>query len=211
MIFRVLQGLLVLDGERLSYRSLDVEQIGSVYEAVMGYEVERATSPSIGVWSKPKSAKSSVTVVVSIEDLLNTKAADRAKYLKEQANCEITGKSLTDLKAAKTADDAIAAIGRKVSPKTPSLMPIGSLYLQPGEERRRSGSHYTPRALTEPIVKETLRPIFERLGEKPTAEDILNLKVCDLAMGSGAFLVEACRQIADKLVEVWNGVILWLG
>jgi hypothetical protein len=204
VIFRVLQGLLVLDGERLSYRSLDVEQIGSVYEAVMGYEVERATSPSIGVWSKPKSAKSSVTVVVSIEDLLNTKAADRAKYLKEQANCEITGKSLTDLKAAKTADDAIAAIGRKVSPKTPSLMPIGSLYLQPGEERRRSGSHYTPRALTEPIVKETLRPIFERLGEKPTAEDILNLKVCDLAMGSGAFLVEACRQIADKLMEVWN-------
>ncbi|WP_292708846.1 MULTISPECIES: hypothetical protein [unclassified Nostoc] len=50
----------------------------------------------------------------------------------------------------------MAALGRKVSPKTPSLMPVGSLYLQLGEERRRSGSHYTPRALTEPIVKETL-------------------------------------------------------
>jgi hypothetical protein len=41
LIYRVLQGLLVLDGERLSYRSLDVEQIGSVYEAIMGYAVER--------------------------------------------------------------------------------------------------------------------------------------------------------------------------
>ena len=204
VIFRVLQGLLILDGDRLSYRSLDVEQIGSVYEAVMGYEVERAQSPSIGVWSKPKSSKVSVTVVVSIEEILEIKANDRAKYLKEVAGCEISGNSLKELKEAKTIDDVVAAIGRKVSPQTPTLMPVGSLYLQPGEERRRSGSHYTPRAMTEPIVKETLRPILEALGENATPEQILELKVCDLAMGSGAFLVETCRQLAEKLVESWN-------
>lgn len=204
VIHRVLQGLLVLDGERLSYRSLAVEQIGSVYEAAAGYEVERASSPAIGVWSKPKGSKSSVTVVVSVGDILKTKAGERAKYLKDVAGCEITGKSLTELKDARTAEDVVAALGRKVSPKTPSLMPAGSLYLQPGEERRRSGSHYTPRALTEPIVKETLRPILSALGENPTPEQILELKVCDLAMGSGAFLVESCRQLADKLVEAWN-------
>ncbi|MEH2376959.1 Eco57I restriction-modification methylase domain-containing protein [Nostoc sp.] len=204
VIHRVLQGLLVLDGERLSYRSLDVEQIGSVYEAIMGYEVERANSLSLGVWSKPKGSKSSVTVVVSVEDVLKTKAGERAKYLKDVAGCEITGKSLTDLKDATTAEDVMAALGRKISPKTPSLMSVGSLYLQPGEERRRSGSHYTPRALTEPIVKETLRPILSALGENPTPEQILELKICDLAMGSGAFLVESCRQLADKLVEAWN-------
>ncbi|MBN4003312.1 DNA methyltransferase [Nostoc sp. LPT] len=204
VIHRVLQGLLVLDGERLSYRSLDVEQIGSVYEAIMGYEVERASSPVIGVWSKPKGSKSSVTVVVSVEEVLKTKVGERAKYLKDVAGCEITGKSLTELKDATTAEDVVAALGRKVSPKTPSLMPVGSLYLQPGEERRRSGSHYTPRALTEPIVKETLRPILSALGENPTPEQILELKVCDLAMGSGAFLVESCRQLAEKLVEAWN-------
>lgn len=204
VIHRVLQGLLVLDGERLSYRSLDVEQIGSVYEAIMGYEVERATSPAIGVWSKPKGSKSSVTVVVSVGDILKTKVGERAKYLKDVAGCEITGKSLTELKDARTAEDVVAALGRKVSPKTPSLMPVSSLYLQPGEERRRSGSHYTPRALTEPIVKETLRPILSALGENPTPEQILELKVCDLAMGSGAFLVESCRQLAEKLVEAWN-------
>ncbi|ODH02431.1 N-6 DNA methylase [Nostoc sp. KVJ20] len=204
VIHRVLQGLLVLDGERLSYRSLDVEQIGSVYTAIMGYEVERASSPAIGVWSKPKGSKSSVTVVVSVEEVLKTKVGERAKYLKDVAGCEITGKSLTELKDARTAEDVVAALGRKVSPKTPSLMSVGSLYLQPGEERRRSGSHYTPRALTEPIVKETLRPILSALGENPTPEQILELKVCDLAMGSGAFLVESCRQLADKLVEAWN-------
>ncbi len=204
VIHRVLQGLLVLDGERLSYRSLAVEQIGSVYEAAAGYEVERASSPAIGVWSKPKGSKSSVTVVVSVEEVLKTKAGERAKYLKDVAGCEITGKSLTELKDARTAEDVVAALGRKVSPKTPSLMSVGSLYLQPGEERRRSGSHYTPRALTEPIVKETLRPILSALGENPTPEQILELKVCDLAMGSGAFLVESCRQLAEKLVEAWN-------
>ena len=204
VIHRVLQGLLVLDGERLSYRSLDVEQIGSVYEAIMGYEVERATGPAIGVWSKPKSSKSSVTVVVNVEKVLNTKASDRAKFFKDVANCEISSKSLAELKAAKTAEDVVAVLGRKVSPKTPSLMPAGSFYLQPGEERRRSGSHYTPRALTAPIVRETLRPILSALGESPTPEQILELKICDLAMGSGAFLVETCRQLAENLVEAWN-------
>ena len=80
--------------------------------------------------------------------------------------------------------------------------------LQPSEERRRSGSHYTPRALTEPIVRTTLEPILARLrgadGRPPRPEQILDLKVCDPAMGSGAFLVEACRQLGDALVEAWH-------
>ena len=75
------------------------------------------------------------------------------------------------------------------------------MFLQPTDERRRSGSHYTPRSLTEPIVRTTLEPILERLGEQPTPEQILDLKVCDPAMGSGAFLVEACRYLGDALVK----------
>ena len=82
------------------------------------------------------------------------------------------------------------------------------MVLQPSEERRRSGSHYTPRALTEPIVRTTLEPILMRLrgdGDRtPLPERILDLKVCDPAMGSGAFLVEACRQLGDALVEAWH-------
>ena len=78
------------------------------------------------------------------------------------------------------------------------------MVLQPVDERREAGSHYTPRSLTEPIVRTTLRPILERLGRTPTPEQILDLKVCDPAMGSGAFLVEACRQLAEALVKAWH-------
>jgi len=91
---------------------------------------------------------------------------------------------------------------------TPDLVPKGAMVLQPSEERRRSGSHYTPRELTGPIVSTTLEPILTRLrgadGRPPRPAQILELKVCDPAMGSGAFLVEACRQLGDALVEAWR-------
>jgi hypothetical protein len=78
------------------------------------------------------------------------------------------------------------------------------MIFQPSDERRRSGSHYTPRSLTQPIVRDALRPVLQQLGEKPKPEQILNLKVCDPAMGSGAFLVEACRQLGDELIKAWH-------
>ncbi len=49
VIYRVLRNLLILDGERLSYRTLDVEQIGSVYETVMGFNLEVAAGKSIAI------------------------------------------------------------------------------------------------------------------------------------------------------------------
>ena len=175
VVWHVLEKLLVLEGDRLSYRALDVEQIGSVYEAIMGYEVEVAEGLSIAV--KPKD------VVISVEALLSEKPA---------------------LKEAQTPAELVAALGSRVSPRTTSLLHPGNLYLQPGEERRRTGSHYTPRKLTQPIVETTLRPVLEALGEHPTAEQILDLKVCDLAMGSAAFLVEVCRQLAEQVVAAWD-------
>ncbi len=191
----MLDKLLMLDGERLSYRALDVEQIGSVYEAIMGYEVEIARGRAIAL--RPKD------VVVDVDQILAATPADRVNILKA-SECELKGAALKELKEAKTAEAIAAAIGRRVSPRTPNLLAPGSLFLQPGEERRRSGSHYTPRKLTQPIVEKTLEPVLKNLGEHPTPAQLLDLKVCDLAMGSAAFLVEACRQLADKLVEAWN-------
>jgi N-6 DNA Methylase len=81
--------------------------------------------------------------------------------------------------------------------------PTGTPILQPTDERRHTGSHYTPRSLTEPIVRYALEPAFQRLGSDATPQQILGLKVCDPAMGSGAFLVEACRAIAAKLADAW--------
>src|SRR5262249_10505684 len=46
-VYRVLHRLLVLGQERLSYKALDVEQIGSVYEALMGFSVEQLASPAV--------------------------------------------------------------------------------------------------------------------------------------------------------------------
>jgi hypothetical protein len=193
VVFRLLQNLLMLEGERLSYRALDVEQIGSVYEAMMGFALQVAPGVSIAVAPKH--------VVFSIEDLLGQKDKDRATWLKERTELNVSGDGLTK---AKTADDVVAALGKKVSRYTPHLLRAGALFLQPTEERRRSGSHYTPRSLTAPIVQTTFRPILERLGERATPEQILDLKVCDPAMGSGAFLVEACRLLGERLVTAWD-------
>jgi hypothetical protein len=78
-----------------------------------------------------------------------------------------------------------------------------ALELRSGDERRRSGAHYTPRELTGPIVEATLRPVLAALGERPTPGQLLSLKVCDPAMGSGAFLVEVCRQLGEHLARAW--------
>jgi len=193
VVFRVLRNLLVLDGERLSYRTLDVEQIGSVYEAMMGFALQQAAGPSIACAPKH--------VVFDIAELLEQKPKDRAAWVQKQAELKVTGDALAK---ATSVDEVMAALGRKVSRYTPHVLPPGAMYLQPTEERRRSGSHYTPRSLTAPIVATTFRPIFERLGDQATPEQILDLKVCDPAMGSGAFLVEACRLLAKRLVRAWE-------
>jgi hypothetical protein len=202
ILFRILQDLLYLEGERISYRALDVEQIGSVYEAMMGFTVEIANGISIGLGSDH--------LVVNLEDLLTEKPADRPKWLKEHADCEVTGKAIEQLKSAASLDELLAALRRRISKlyldqnSDPVTVPTDGIYLQPTEERRRSGSHYTPRSLTQPIVKTTLDPVLAQLGDNPMPEQILGLKVCDPAMGSGAFLVEACRYLGEKLEKAWN-------
>jgi hypothetical protein len=196
VIWRVLEGLLVLDGERLSYRALDVEQVGSVYESMMGFDVH--TLPGRAIAVRPKK------VVFDVDALLAMAGTERVAWLKEHTECDLAAGSAQSLKEASSADDVVAALGRKVAPQTLRPLAPGALFLQPGEERRRSGSHYTPRELTEPIVRTTLRPVLDALGAVPTPEQILNLKVCDPAMGSGAFLVEACRQLAAALVVAWE-------
>ena len=201
-VWKVLQSLMVLDGERLSYRTLDVEQIGSVYEAIMGFRVELTTGRSIAVAS-PK--RTGAAVVVDLDGLLDLDGSKRAKALQDVTDRKLTGTVAASLRDASEAAEIVAALDRVVDRDvTPDVLPAGTPVLQPTDERRRSGSHYTPRSLTEPIVSEALRPIFERMGPKPTPESILDLKVLDPAMGSGAFLVEACRQLATKLVDAWS-------
>ncbi len=92
------------------------------------------------------------------------------------------------------------------------------LYLTTGTSRRASGAHYTPQQLTERVVRVTLEPQVYRCEEgKPgkyleprqvkSPRELLDLKVCDIAMGSGAFLVQAVRYLADRLVEAWDRAV----
>ena len=205
-IYRALDKLLVLDGERISYRALDVEQIGSVYETMMGFRLETATGRSVAVKAQKTHGAPSV---IDLETLLNEPPAKRGKWLQDRTGRTLTAKVLKVVKDAASLEDLHAALHPVVDlHATPDLVPTGAMVLQPSEERRRSGSHYTPRALTEPIVRTTLEAILARLrdvdGRPLRPAQILDLKVCDPAMGSGAFLVEACRQLGDALVEAWH-------
>lgn len=202
VVYRVLHKLLILDGERLSYRTLDVEQIGSVYETMMGFRLQQVRGPSIAL--KPAKAHGA-PAVIEIANLLAVKPKDRAKWLKEQADHTLPAAAAKELEAAQSSEAALEALHKRIARNaTPAPVPPGGLVLQPTDARRRSGSHYTPRGLTEPIVRTTLEPILEQLGPSPAPAQVLELKVCDPAVGSGAFLVEACRQLAEHLVAAWH-------
>jgi hypothetical protein len=205
-VYRALEKLLVLDGERISYRALDVEQIGSVYETMMGFRLETAHGRSLAI--KP-AKRLGAPVTVDLEELLSVAPEKREKRFTDQTARKPAGGVKKGIEGAVTLDELHAALEPIIDrDATPDIVPPGSMVLQPSEERRRSGSHYTPRSLTEPIVRTTLAPILERLrgseGAPPTPERLLDLKVCDWAMGSGAFLVETCRQLGDALIESWQ-------
>jgi hypothetical protein len=204
-VYRTLEKLLVLEGERISYRSLDVEQIGSVYETMMGFRLETATGRSAAI--KPQK-KHGAPTTVGLDALLTEPGGKRAKWLQDRTDRKLTDAVKRGVEASATPEDLHAALLPVIDhAATPDLVPRGAMVLQPSEERRRTGSHYTPRELTEPIVRTTLEPILTRLrenGRPPRPEVLLDLKVCDPAMGSGAFLVEACRFLGDALVESWQ-------
>jgi hypothetical protein len=209
-MLRILHGLMTVEGrglsgekirERLSYRSLDVESIGSVYETVMGFTTMRATERMIALRDEKK-----LPNFIGLDALLAQKPNDRQKWLKDRS-IKLSTKQVKDVKEASGVTALVEAFGSLVDERaSPNATPIGSgaPYLQPTEERRRSGSHYTPRSLTEPIVRHALEPALARLGSKASPEAVLSLKVLDPACGSGAFLVEACRQIGARLEQAWN-------
>ncbi|MBM3793885.1 MAG: class I SAM-dependent DNA methyltransferase [Acidobacteria bacterium] len=204
-IYRVLEKLLILDGERLSYRTLDVEEVGSVYQTIMGFCVEVSAGNAIALKGKRKNGGVPAAPVINLDHLLAVPAKDRNKWLKEHADTELSGEADKALKAAATVLDLLAALDKRIDRQsTPMPVGPGGLVLQPTDERRRSGSHYTPRSFTQPIVRKTLEPILKRFGGQPTPDQILSLKICDIAVGSAAFLVETCRQLADVLVRAWR-------
>ena len=143
--------------------------------------------------------------VIDLDTLLAVAAAKRPEELARQAERKFGATVTSAVRGATSVVDlerALQSVQDRAA--TPHPVSLGTPVLQPTPARRSSGSHYTPRTLTEPIVRTALRPIMMALGDDPSPDAILELKVLDPAMGSGAFLVEACRQLADALVASWS-------
>ncbi|WP_437638401.1 DNA methyltransferase [Sorangium sp. So ce854] len=195
-VHAVLEKLLVVGGRPLSYRALEVEQLGGLYEALMGYRVERAAGPTVCL--RP------AMVWVSAAEALAQPGARRAAWLAARAGLsrrEARGLGEA-LAAARTEGDLLEAI-EPLRARDAGVLEAGRLFLQPGAERRRTSSHYTPRSLSAPIVARALEPLVRQMGDDPPSERLLGLAICDPAMGSGAFLMEACRHLADRVVAAW--------
>ena len=199
-VFEVLRRLVIFQGQRLSYATLDVEQIGSVYEALMGYHIVRVFSPAVCL--RP------TRTWVEVSELSAIPASRRGKWLQETAGlAKGAARAVVEAVAEADADadaEAVAEALARFAIKGTERASAGRLVIQPGMERRRTSSHYTPRSLSGPIVERTLEPLLAAMGEEPSSARLLELKICDPAMGSGAFLVEACRRLADRVVAAWT-------
>ena len=72
------------------------------------------------------------------------------------------------------------------------------VYRLAGRERQKTASYYTPESLTRCVVKYSLK---ELIPDDMPADRILDLTVCEPAMGSAAFLNEAVNQLAEKYLD----------
>lgn len=218
------------EARRLSFRALDIEQIGHVYEGLLDHTAKRAPETILGLaGAKDKEPEIPLS---RLEQLYVKGVADLIEYLHEE-----TGKSENSLtrllnKPPEIDDHTLliacgqdARLLQRVKPFAGLLredsfgqlvvIPEGSVYVTRGSDRRSTGTHYTPRSLTEPIVQYTLEPLVyvgpaegksKEEWQLKSPKELLELKVCDMAMGSGAFLVQACRYLAERLVEAWEKV-----
>lgn len=228
-VLLLLEAIQQFQGRTLSYRALDVEQIGYVYEGLLERTVKRTAEVTLEL-DATKSAQSPWVTLAELESARLDGAARLAELLQQRSGSSAS-RVRNDL--ARPVDDALAdrlltachgdtALRDRIKPfghlvRTdpwgyPLVYPAGAFIVTTGSDRRETGTHYTPKSLTETIVAETLTPIayVGPAQGAPRAEwalkspaELLDLKICDPAMGSGAFLVQACRWLADRLVESW--------
>lgn len=209
---------------RLSFRALDVEQIGYVYEGLLGFDARRAAEPVLGLIGKsgeePEVPLSELEAIgddtISLAEIIGLQAARIRKLMATEP--ELHQEQL--LRVACTGDEELIArarpfvgILRSDLRGLPVIIPEGGLYVTVSPRRRLSGTHYTPRHLAEEVVIRALEPLVYSPGPLDTDDrkawrrrpsgDILMLKIADIAMGSGAFLVSACRYLAGELIEAW--------
>ncbi|MEW2604448.1 hypothetical protein AB0894_11665 [Streptomyces sp. NPDC047916] len=223
----------------LSFRALDVEQIGYVYEGLLSFGGERAVEDMVGLIGpeglehevplrelESLAAKSGGSVKVLAKaihekwkDPKPPASATKLEKLLAPPKDEVEARR--QLNAVTKKNPALSerllpffGILRRDLRDLPMVIPNGSLYVTESSLRKNTGTHYTPRFLAEDVVRHALEPLVYEPGPLQTAntgewrlkspEQILKLKVADIAMGSAAFLVAACRYLGDRLIEAWE-------
>lgn len=172
--------------ERVHYGPLDVEDLGRVYEALLELE------PGYSTETMCRLRRQKLEVVVP--------AAQGEKYRPVEVR---TGEYPEFESSDAEEDEDEPVTGKKTKVEWVEEIPAGRFYLRVGLGRKASGSYYTPHSFVRFLVQETLGPQVEERSPKddPNPNEILKLKTLDPAMGSGHFLVEACRFLGDKLYE----------
>ncbi|MDE3735915.1 restriction endonuclease [Pseudomonas resinovorans] len=231
-VLLLLEAIQQYEGRTLSYRALDVEQIGYVYEGLLERTVSRTERVTVEL-TCGKGAKKTLYALEELEALCQRggevlaealSGADAIKRgggaIRKDLERSVDAAQANRLLTACAGDEGLRDralpflnLLRTDPWGYPLIYPEGAFIVTMGSDRRESGTHYTPKSLTEAIVDETLTPIVykgpaegaprEQWVLKSPAE-LLDLKICDPAMGSGAFLVQVCRWLADRLIQAWS-------
>lgn len=169
---------------RLSYRDLDVEELGRVYEALLELE------PGITSEDMVRLRRQKLEVVVPYEQ--------GEKY---NPNAEVEDDDDDSDDEENSKNSKIKWISKIPGPNEAHA--LGRFFLRVGLGRKSSGSYYTPESFVKFLVQETLGPQCDERSPKddPQPRAVLKLNVLDPAMGSGHFLVGACRYLGERLYE----------
>ena len=155
----------------ISYVELGINQLGAVYEGLMSYSGSFATER---LWEVAPGGDASKGSWVVPEDVM--------KGLEE--------------KDFVTVEDEMTGERRNVTYEKGQFV-----YRLSGRDRQRSASFYTPEVLTRFTVQQALAELLDQDGRTTSAEEILHLTVCEPALGSGAFAIEAVRQLAEQYLS----------
>ncbi|TFD88578.1 class I SAM-dependent DNA methyltransferase [Cryobacterium lactosi] len=155
----------------ISYADLGINQLGAVYEGLMSYTGFFAETELYEVAKDGNADKGSWVVPVERSQSIEPK-----DFVQETH--PITGETRA------------------------RIHPQGSFVFRlAGRERQQSASYYTPEVLTRFTVSQALEELLDQNGITTTAAEILELTVCEPALGSGAFALEAVRQLADQYLR----------
>ena len=156
---------------RISYAQLGINQLGAVYEALLSYRGFFAEEDLYEV--KPGGQGPGR----ARENAWFVPLSELHKYSQDERVFEAGGDGLRKL---------------KIHPKGRFI------YRLAGRDREKTASYYTPESLTRCVVKYALK---ELIPDDMPASRILELTICEPAMGSAAFLNEAVNQLAEKYLD----------